>query len=301
MKQLLTIFFIIQSFYFVDIHAQIDNPLRRTFISKSLTGTMGTYALPPKLANGKVDNNTLIAQLKELHANTYHWLIEAGNTDLDALKEFLPIAKDNKIKIWITLLPPSESPPLTKQFSEPYRLDFIQWAVVLSKLSLQYDNIVAWSIDDFVHNLKLFTPEYVKTFLDSAKNINPAIAFIPCSYYKQITPEFVKNYGNFLDGILFPYRNESVKADLKDPNQVASEIEKLRMLFDKPVLIFLDIYASSHSQLGATTPEYIAKVLELGLASADGVLIYCHQNPIVNIEKYTIIQKGFKTGLGLKK
>jgi hypothetical protein len=136
----------------------------------------------------------------------------------------------------------------------------------------------------------------VNTFLDSARNINPSLAFLPCSYFKQITPEFAKNYGTLLDGILFPYRNESVKADLKDPNQVTFEIERLRALFNKQFFIFLDIYASPHSQLGSTTVAYVKTALDLGINSADGVMIYCHPNPNSDFEKYAIIQNAFKTG-----
>lgn len=296
MKNCFIFSLIFQFLVLTNLPAQNMTKERRLVLSKNLIGTLGTYATPPMLENGKVDNIKLINQLKELHANTYHWLMQEGSSDINGLIDFLPIAKKENIKVWITLLPPSESPPLYKNFSEPYRLDFVKWALIISKLSLEYNNIVAWSIDDFVHNLKLFTPTYVNRFLDSARNINPSLAFLPCSYFKQITPEFAKNYGLLLDGILFPYRNESVKADLKDPNQVTAEIEKIRSAFNNHFFVFLDVYASPHSQLGATTAEYVKTAIDLGINSADGVMIYCHPNPISDFEKYAIIQNAFKTG-----
>jgi hypothetical protein len=251
---------------------------------------LGSYAAPPLLQDGKIDYKLLIKQLKDIHANTYHWLDRKGNYDIDALKEFLPLAKKAKLNVWVTLVPPSEPPP-----SDPYKLDFMQWSIALATLSLEHSNLVAWSIDDFVHNLNLFTPTYVKAFLDSSHKINPSFAFIPCCYYAKITDKFVKEYGPLLDGILFPYRNESVVPNLKDAGQVKPEIEKLRTKFDQGFLIFLDIYASHHSQLGPSTPQYVKEVLESGLESADGVFIYRHQDPIKEPEKYAIIKAGFKT------
>lgn len=279
---------------------QISMPDRRKIIAEKLSGTMGTYAAPPTLESGEVDYKKLLRQLKDIHANTYHWLDRDGYNDINALRTFLPMAKKAKIKVWVTLVPPSESPPFSKHYSEPYKLDYHQWAVALANLSLQFPNLVAWSIDDFVHNLQLFTPEYVQQFLDASRKINPSLAFIPCCYYKKTNEAFVKNYGSFLDGILFPYRNESVMANLKDADQVKPEIEKLRSIFDKGFLIFLDVYASAHSRLGTSTPDYVKEVVSAGLESADGVLIYRHQDPVKYPGKYDIVKKAFKTGMHRK-
>ena len=194
-------------------------------------------------------------------------------------------------------MPPSESPPFSTHYSEPYKLDYQQWAITLAKLSNEYPNLVAWSIDDFVHNLQLYTPAYVQQFLDTSRKINPTFAFLPCCYFKKTTDEFAKLYGPMLDGILFPYRNESVAANLKDADQVTPEIENLRAKFDKSFLIYLDVYASPHSSLGSSTPEYVKEVIEAGLNSADGVLIFRHQDPKRFPEKYAIIKKAFKKGM----
>lgn len=262
--------------------------------NNNLKFTKGTYASPPLLNNGSIDYPKLIEQLKDIHANTYHWLASGKNSDINALKEFLPLAKAADIHVWVTLLPPSESPPLSKNFSEPFHLDYLQWATELAQLSLINKNLVAWSIDDFLYNLKVFTPVYVKQFIDSSKAINPSFAFVPCCYYKMITKDFVAKYAGLVDGVLFPYRNESLVANLKDAEQVSFEIEHIRSLFTKPVLIFLDVYATAHSTLGSSTPQYVEAVIEAGLKSADGILIYCHQNPERSSEKYEVIKKEFK-------
>ena len=105
-------------------------------------------------------------------------------------------------------------------------------------LSVGNSNFKAWSIDDFVHNLKIYTPQYVTEFQDAAKKINPAFKFFPVCYYKFINPKFVAAYGSVIDGIIFPYRNESVKADLTDYSHVTDEINTLRNYFEKKEKMF---------------------------------------------------------------
>jgi hypothetical protein len=251
-------------------------------------GILGTYAAAPRLPDASINMTRLISELKDINANSYNWLVRNKKDDLEVLKKFLPMAREAGIKVWVTLVPPSEPPP-----SEPYKLDFQSWAVQLATLSLTETNLVAWSIDDFVHNLKTFTPEYTKKFLDDAAAINPEFAFLPCCYYGKINPFFVSLYGHLLNGILFPYRAESEGANLKNPSLVETEIADLRKMFEPGFPIVLDIYATAHSSLGATTPEYVNEALIDGMKSADGVLIYCHQDPVKQPEKYQIIKQGF--------
>src|ERR1035441_3783624 len=55
----------------------------------------------------------------------------------------------------------------------------------------------------------------------------------------------------------------------------------------------LHVYATAHSKLGKSTPEYVRQVMTSGKDSADGVLIYCHQDPKLDPEKYQIIKELF--------
>ncbi len=260
----------------------------------NIRGALGTYANAPRLESGRVNMPRLISELKDIHADTYHWLILKPN-DWEELKRFLPLAQKAHLKVWVTLVPPSESKPIAKESSEPFCMDYERWAAELATLSLSEPNLVVWSIDDFVHNLKFFTPEYVAKLVGISRAINPNLAFIPCCYFTQITPLFVKNYSHLLDGILFPYRAESKGRNLQDATQVENEVATLRGLFSNPNFpIFLDIYATIHSKLGASTPEYVKDVLTAARKCADGVLIYCHQDPVKSPAKYKIIKKGFR-------
>ena len=262
--------------------------------AQAVAGTRATYCSAPRTADKRVDVDRLIAQLTELHANTYSFCIHGYSTDWDDLKLILPRAREKGIRIWGSLVPPSESPPRTRMFAEPFRLDYERWAVEFAKLSLQETNLVAWSIDDFTHNLaKTYTPAYVKQMLDASHQINPKLAFVPCCYFPTIKRAFVTNYCSLIDGILFPYRHESTKANLKDPSLVESEVKQIKALVGPSFPVVFDIYATAHSRLGATTPEYVEQAMIAGHRAADGVMIYCHQDPKKNADKYQIIKRLF--------
>ena len=127
-------------------------------LGAELRGARGTYAGQPRQASGRVDQARLLAELDELGVNSYNWLVWQRETDWEDLREFLPAARARGWRVWVTLVPPSESPPKTKAYSEPFRLDYLRWAEEIARLSLVEPALVAWSIDDFAHNLKVFTP-----------------------------------------------------------------------------------------------------------------------------------------------
>ncbi|MDD4728780.1 MAG: hypothetical protein PHN55_08540 [Dysgonamonadaceae bacterium] len=271
---------------------------------------LGTYAALPRLENGRADIPKLIYQLNDLNANTYNWLIWTGDKDWDDLKLFLPEAKKHNISVWVSLVPPSESKPIFKYSSEPYGLDYIRWSKEIALLSAEFPNLIAFSIDDFVHNIDpkkytpAYTPEYVGKMMDEIDKVNPDLKFIPCSYYKQIIKDdFAKIYGPLIDGILFPYRAESEGANLNNPDLIESEIAHIRTLFEKDFPIYIDLYSTAHSRLGSTTPAYIQKAIKYGSEHADGVLIYKHPNPTSDLdsEKYKIVKDGFARLSNFKK
>lgn len=259
-----------------------------------LRGTFATYCGAPRLANGRIDRTLLVDQLAELHANTYSFCIHGNTNDWADLQLFLPMARERGIRVWASVVPPSESPPRTRAYAEPFRLDYEKWAVEFARLSVRETNLVAWSIDDFTYNTKTkFTPDYVKQMLDAAHAINPRLAFAPCCYFKPTTAAFVKTYAPLVDGILFPYRHESGGANLTDARLVESEVRKMKALAGADFPIIVDVYATAHSRLGKSTPDYVREVMSRAKASADGVMVYCHQDPKTNPEKYQIIKELF--------
>jgi len=273
-------------------HAGADEP-GRIDRSRSLRSSWGTYDGEPRRPDGLVDVERLVRELVELRANTYNWLIWHRATDWDDLKRFLPAARAKGIRVWVCLVPPSESPPHTSNYSEPFQLDYHRWGVEIAKLSLREPNLVAWTIDDFTHNLKFYNPQRLREILDATRKINPKLAFAPCSYFPRITPRFARDYQGLLDGLLFPYRHESSGANLTDASLVEEEVKRIRQVMGPSVAIVVDVYASAHGRLGSSTPEYVRQVMTAAKRSADGVHVYCHQNP--KTEKYRIIKDLFHT------
>lgn len=242
-----------------------------------------------------MDVARLVRELVDLRVNAYSWLVHDRDTDWDDLQRFLPLAREHDINVWITLVPPTESPPHNKMFSEPFRLDYERWAVEIAKLSIAEPNLVAWSIDDFTHNVKFFTPEKLRGIIEGARAINPKLAFVPCCYFSATTKsKLLNDHRGLIDGVLFPYRSESAKIGLTDATQVKAEVAKIRSLPGAEALpIIVDVYATRHSSLGQSTPEYVREVMIAAQGCADGVMIYCHQNPATQPEKHEVIRKLF--------
>ncbi len=264
--------------------------------AQAIRGSLGTYDGEPRGKDGRVDIPRLIAEMVELRANTYHWLIGHAATDWEDLRRFLPLAREKRILVWVCLVPPSESPPHRNcKYSEPFRLDYQRWAVELAKLSVREPNLVAWSIDDFNQNLSFFTPQRMDKILGATRAIGPRLAFVPCLYFPGVTARFVHGYRGRFDGILFPYRHESAGANLHDASLVEAEVKKIKDLVGPSVPVIVDVYASGHSTLGSSTPEYVRQVMVAAKRCADGVHVYCHQNRKGSWEKYRLIKELFRS------
>lgn len=258
----------------------------------AIRGCRGTYSAPPRKADGHVDAAALLGDLADLHADTYSWLVWMAGTDWEDLQAFLPQARARGVRVWVTLVPPSESPPKTRRYSEPFKTDYERWAVEIAKLSVREPNLVAWSIDDFTHNLAVFTPEKTKAMVEAARAINPRLAFVPCCYYRGTAADFGEKYGGSVDGILFPYRHESVKANLTDADAVKAEVETLRKRVGAKTPIIVDVYSTRHSRLGDSTAEYVRQVMTEAKAAADGNMVYCHPRPTGESgEKYRVVKE----------
>lgn len=259
-----------------------------------LRGCFGTYDAEPRNSDGRVDVERLVNELVAIRANTYNFLVWRAPNDWEDLKLFLPRAREKNIKVWVTLVPPSESPPHSRLYSEPFRLDYVRWAAEIAELSVREPNLVAWSLDDFSYDSKTFTVEYVKKMISGSHRINPKLAFVPCLYYGHVTPELAGKYRAFVDGILFPYRHEAGKRNLSQWDTLEKEVARIRQRFGGRVPVFLDVYATKHSQLNDSNAEYVEQVMKIGRRCADGVLIYQHQYEASSPEKYRVIKALFQ-------
>jgi hypothetical protein len=259
--------------------------------SQPLRGSRCTYAAPPRLGDGRVDVERLVAELVELHANTYRWAFCPGETNLQDFKQFLALARAYKLRAWVTVNPPSERRPKDHRPLAQRLAEYAQWGADFARLSLVETNFVAWSIDDFVWNLKFFTPAATRQIMAAARRVNPEFAFLPCCYFKEATAGFAKDYGPICDGVILPYRDESGGANLTNSAHVESEVKVLRERFGPSCPIIVGVYASRHSTLGASMPAYVERVMQAAWSCADGVSVYRHPNPASDPEKHEIVKR----------
>ena len=257
-------------------------------------GGFGTYAGAPRGADGHVDIARLLRELADIRATAYSFLVWTAATDWDDLQVFLPKARAQGLKVWVTVVPPSESPPRTKNFSEPFQLDYQKWAEEIAKLSVKEPNLAGWSIDDFVWNTKVLTAEKMGAAVRASQAINPRLAFFPCCYYRAVTPAFVKEFGPIIDGIFFPYRAESTKANLVELAPLENEVRIMRERLGPEKAVVFMLYASRHSTLGASSAAYCDAALQSAHKAADGVMVYVHQDPERSAEKYEAIRRLFR-------
>ena len=235
-----------------------------------LAGTLGDYDAEPRTAKFRVDIPRLMAAIDAAHMNTYDFLIWHAKTDWDDLHDFVKEARKRDLKVWVTLCPPSEPPP-----SEPFGLDYIRWADEIGKLSEEYDNIVAVVIDDFwsTENRQLFTPPYIARLSATLYRRNPKLAFLATIYWETIgDPQFMKDYGPWIDGIVFPY------ADLESTKALPSQLDACRKWLGPDKLMMMNIYATGSSgpkERGTRTAEYMRSSLTISRDRCDGIRIYC--------------------------
>jgi hypothetical protein len=263
--------------------------VQRASRGTTVRGVRGTYSGEPRGADGRIDIDRLAEELESVGANTYNFLIKVGEHDWEDVQRFLPLAREREINVWVTVTCPSKK----SRMSQPFGHDYVRWAQEIASLSVREPNLVAWGMDDFSYNNEFFTRRKLKDVLETARAINPHLAFVPTVYYKHAVREgYAEQYKGLFDAVLFPYRAESSgRGNLADARRADKEIGEFRAMFGKRVPIILDVYASRHSQMGDTTPEYVERVMQVGREHADGVMVFRHQTP--GTPKWEIVSTSF--------
>ncbi len=217
------------------------------------------------------DSPKLIQRLQAMNVNTYLFGIWESPTDWNDLRsEFAPLARAAGIDIWLDLVPPSEcqadrpeGPYLEGYCSRPFKLDFVAWARNIATLSLQYPNIKAWQIDDFLvaQNSQLFTSQYLAQIKQTQDAINPNLGFLTTMYHWDYTDEHLDKLAPYIDGVLFPYLGGAQSTT--DPRFVATQIDELLAKLNprRLDLIFL-LYTDRFLDAALPpSPEYVADSL----------------------------------------
>jgi hypothetical protein len=245
------------------------------YFSVPAAKVMGVYDNEPRLGDGHVDVPALISAIKDSNANTYNYLIGHETTDWEDLPGFLDAAEREGIDVWVTVLPPSESPPFGSMSSEPYGLDFVSWARAIANLSASHKSLKAWSVDNLDHNCGFFAPQYLEEAVSAGKEVNPDLAFVPVVYYPALNMPQCSHIFEQSDGLQFYYRHESGIPDVSSTDTLASEIEAFKARFRKPLV--LGVYASCLAQNACPTADYVGRVMRASQGRVDGWMVYTLQ------------------------
>jgi hypothetical protein len=212
-----------------------------------------------------VDTPATIAKLSELHVQTYLFWVGHAKTDWNDLAEFLPEAAKADIDVWVYLAPPSGC---SQACSEPFGVDYVQWAHEIATLSLKYPNLKGWSIDDFYDNLFVYNTTYLTQMMDEARAVNPAIGFFPLVNFRSMTATFVDTYAPLVDGMMLEYRDDPYRNTQRSdsmPEQLATA-GKLLDPIGEPLYLLIFANALSRTPM-PPKPDYVDNVMKIGLQS----------------------------------
>ncbi|MET7762876.1 hypothetical protein ABZS71_12890 [Streptomyces sp. NPDC005393] len=211
-----------------------------------------------------VDTPATLRKLDHLHNDTFIYLIWDAPSDWDDLRaEFLPAAQRHGLDVWVYLVPPTECSP--SRCSYPFTTDYLRWAKEIATLSTRYPALKGYAIDDFNHNLGLFTPDYVQRMRQTSKSVNPSLRFMPQVYNGTITQQFADAYAPVTDGLIMAYRD--------DPYRNTQRTDSLRAQLDaasaKLVPYGKQLYLMNYtSALSGTpmppTPQYVRETTQVG-------------------------------------
>ena len=174
---------------------------------------------------------------------------------------------------------------------EPFRLDYVRWAAEIAQLSVREPNLVAWSLDDFSYDSKTFTVDYVRKMINGSRGVTP-LALSPAFITATLHRSWQAGIGRLSMASSFGL-HEAGKRNLSQWDTLEKELARVRERFGGKVPVFLDVYATKHSQLNDSTAEYVEEVMKIGRRCADGVLIYQHQYEATSPEKYHVIKELF--------
>jgi hypothetical protein len=254
-------------------HSLIDNPVIGDYAGE----IREHLARPDGIRH--VNTKEMISILKALHVNTYFYLIGHEKTDWEDLKNaFLPAAHEAGIHVFAYLVPPSES---GKMPSVPYQTDYIAWGKAIAELSLKYPNLVGWAIDDFGANEKILNPQYVSDIQSSVRQINPKLQLMPVMYFPEITPDFIKSWGQWVQGIILAYRDDPYRNTLVWSSE-QEQIDYAHTLLRQAHLpLILMVYASRLSNTPASpSVDYVSETTRIAINNIKtgklaGIVMYC--------------------------
>lgn len=219
-----------------------------------------------------IDTKATIKKLRGLRANTHYFLMWHSPSDWeDFTEEFLPAAERAGIDVWAYIVPPSEC-HADGWCSLPFKTDYIAWAKNIAELSVEYDVLKGWVIDDFVNgsNSEVFTPEYMGQMQEAADAINPDLELGTVAYYKTaIKSSFYEQYAPFIDSVVFPYRAEP-NHNTRQAEYLPEQLDTIHALTDEyDVDLDLLLYTGRFGTFDTPKPSYVKDLMATALEYAE--------------------------------
>lgn len=290
--------------YWDNISISFDEPTNRLVRQSQIRGTLATYGGMGldrfDGASDTADIQELITEVNYSESNTYNFLLWYENSTANKgrrwkifREQILSELKSAGKKAWITLVPPTENQSCGKTFnSEPYESDYKLWAQEIAGLSLDYENLTAFAIDDFDNNLpstNTCLPDYsvsdVANMMNSAHTVSPFLAFVPVVYHNYSNNFIVgsslrfQNYSSYIDGLQFAYILDTVGSgntarSLWRTVTIYDQIQEVKGVIGNNTPLIIFDYATGFSSGDVSTPEYVLEVAQKALDYADGLDVY---------------------------
>ncbi len=229
----------------------------------------GVYGAPPRSDNGSIDYGKLRSLLAESRCDTFNYLVTDPLREYPVMEEVIGTAEGMGVDVWMTFLPPSEMS--AERRSDINYVDYVGMARRAAQLSLSHPNVKAFSIDNALNDPSFFTPAYLTSIRKAARDVNPAMRFIPVVYYGNVMAQGFPQYADVLDGIQF-YYTHFPEEGVSEKEVFEKSIADVDSRFSGPV--YLGIYATPWSKDYPTTAAYVGELLNLARQHTDGAMIY---------------------------
>jgi hypothetical protein len=143
--------------------------------------------------------------LPNVYGDKYLWEDE----DFRAVKAFCEVADEEGLKVWATLVLPSESDAVRAMRGAKAREYYLNTVRRFAEIAARHPSLVGYTCGEFCDNLDLFTPDFCREMTGAARVIAPGLAFMPFCFWQGLDERFFSDYGPFIDGIIFQFRCDS--------------------------------------------------------------------------------------------
>jgi len=152
-----------------------------------------------------------IKAMRERGFDAYEFMPHGTIWNDDTFKifeQFLKTAKSESFPVWATLTPYPTHKIITEAPDKGHGY-YLKTVERFGELAARYDNFVGYSFDDFNYYMGYFTPALIERMTQAGRAKSDSLLFAPLLYYPGLTEEFFREYGPFIDGVVFHFRAES--------------------------------------------------------------------------------------------